>query len=349
MIDSKIEPEMKSLKEGENNSEITRSWLPMVMFNDKATTSSKTRISILTMKLNRIQYIVILYRVEARLSTDAMKVSSMMHRTLATRQMLPANRNSRTSPPLVIGTNSKLHSNSGKVLARFAHWSRQAEKSSTKKICLQTLNFMIEVGKLAHLIIMAETVREGIRSCSQSHRTTSLTRMKKKKTEYSKTLQLLSLSNLGASRTLRIVQMDLLSIKSPSMITLKGRVCWMKNNLIHPRLNLQLRWDIKLILMDVNLNLNPFKPNKTMNQMTYRGHLNNHKIIFIVEFWSLLNLRKWVIIHNLEMLNMNIYKISNSSKMSKWSMNNMNNMLKWIDFSHQMLTQMSMRNLLMMT
>ena len=175
------------------------------------------------------------------MTTDAMKVSSMMHRTLATRQMLPANRNSRTSPPLAIGTNNKLHSNSGKVLARFAHWSRQAEKSSTKKICLQTLIFMIEVGRRVHLIIMAETVREGIRSCSQSLRTTSLTWMKKKKTEYSKTLQLLSLSNLGASRTLRIVQMDLLSIKSPSMITLKGRVCWMKNNLIRPRLNLQLR------------------------------------------------------------------------------------------------------------
>ena len=216
-----------------------------MMFNAKATTSSKTRISILTMKLNRIQYIVILYRVEARLSTDAMKVSSMMHKTLATRQMLPANKNSRTSPPLAIGTNNKLHSNSGKVLARFAHWSRQAEKSSTKKICLQTLNFMIEVGRRAHLIIQTlpstvGTVR-GIRSCSQSHRTTSLTRMKKKKTEYSKTLQLLSLSNLGASRTLRIAQMDSLSIKSPSMITLKGRVCWMKNNPIHPRLNLPLR------------------------------------------------------------------------------------------------------------
>ena len=176
MIGNKLEPEMKSLKEGENNSEITRSWHPMVMLNDKATTSSKTRISILTMKLSQIQYTLMLYKVkEARLSSDAMKVSSMMHRTLATRQMLPANRNSRTSPPLAIGTNSKLHSNSGKVLARFAHWSRQAEKSSTRKICLQTLSFMIEVDKLAHLIIMAETVREGIRSRSQSHRTTSLT------------------------------------------------------------------------------------------------------------------------------------------------------------------------------
>ena len=128
----------------------------MVMFNDKATTSSKTRISILTMKLNRIQYIVILYRVEARLSTDAMKVSSMMHKTLATRQMLPANKNSRTSPPLAIGTNNKLHSNSGKVLARFAHWSRQAERKCTKRICHRTPNYMIEADKRAPLIIQIQ-------------------------------------------------------------------------------------------------------------------------------------------------------------------------------------------------
>ena len=152
----------------------------MARFNELATTSSRTRIWILTMKLSKSQYTVIMYRVKgARLSSDATKISSTMLRTLATRQILPVNKNSITSPPLAIGTNSKLHSNSGKVLARFAHWSRPAEMNSTKRICLQTPNYMIEVGKRAHLIIqtrplMAGTVR-GIRSCSQSHKTTSLT------------------------------------------------------------------------------------------------------------------------------------------------------------------------------
>ena len=79
--------------------------------------------------------------------TDAMKNNSTMPRISATR------------PPTVIKIISKLRSNLGKVLARFAHWSRQAERKCTKRICHQTPNYMIEADKRARLIIQIQPLR----------------------------------------------------------------------------------------------------------------------------------------------------------------------------------------------
>ena len=76
--------------------------------------------------------------------TDAMKNNSTMPRISATR------------PPTAIRTISKLRSNLGKVLARFAHWSRPAERRCTKKICRRTPNYMIEADKRARLIIQIQ-------------------------------------------------------------------------------------------------------------------------------------------------------------------------------------------------
>ena len=155
----KIETEIVRPKEGENNSETTRLWLPKTWLDEKVTTSSKMRMWRLIMKMS--QYKIRMYR------TDAMKNNSTMPRISATR------------PPTAIRTISKLRSNLGKVLARFAHWSRQAERKCTKRICHQTPNYMIEADKRARLIIQIQplTVKMewGHKTCSQSLRTTSLT------------------------------------------------------------------------------------------------------------------------------------------------------------------------------